>query len=102
MDRAQTDLQHLQKKIVREKQTFSNLMDKFENLQSSQSTDKSSQLDISQQEDHDKSEELQISRLLDEETITELAKLQLKMENVSISLENVKVIKEYWMEQVYM
>jgi len=95
MDRAQTDLQHLQKKIVREKQIFSNLMDKFEKLQNSQSTDKSSQLNTSQHE------ELQISRSLDEDTMTELAKIQLKMEDVSVSLEKVKVIKDYWMKQVY-
>jgi len=92
-------LQQLQKKISREKQRYSILLDKFEKLQSSQSTDKSSQLDTSQQEDHDKSEDLQISRSLDEDTMTELTKLQLKIEDVSDSLEKVDTIKKYW-EQV--
>jgi len=90
----------IQKKVAREKQRYSNLLDEYHKLQSSQSTDKSSQLDTSQ-EDHDKSEELQTSRSLDEDTMTELAKLQLKMENVSVSLEQVDTVKKYW-EQVRM
>jgi len=89
----------IQKKVAREKQRYSNLLDEYHKLQSSQSTDKPSQLDTSQQEDHDKSEELQTSRSLDEDTVTELTKLQLKMEDVSISLEKVDTVKKYW-EQV--
>jgi len=77
------------------------LLDKYEKLQSYQSADKSSQLvvEASQQEDRDKSEELQTSRSLDEDTMTELMKLQLKMEDVSVSLEKVNTVKKYW-EQV--
>ena len=103
MNRLQTNLQLLQKKISREKRQYSMLLDKLEKLQSSQSTDKSSQLplDTSQQEDHDKSEELQTStRSLDEDTITELTKLESKMEDVSVSLEKVNTVKKYW-EQVH-
>jgi len=91
----------IQKKVAREKQRYSNLLDEYHKLQSSQLTDKPSQLDTSQREDHDKSEELQTSRSLDEDTMTELTKLQLKMEDVSVSLEKVDTIKKYW-EQVCM
>ena len=102
-NRVQSDLQQLQKKISREKQNYSNLLDKYEKLQSSQSTDNSSQIvpDTSQQEDYDKSEELQTSRLLDEDTMTELTKLQVKIEDVSVSLEKVEIIKKYWTKQVH-
>ena len=104
MNRLQTDLQLLQKKISREKQRYSMLSDKFEKLQSSQSTDKPSQLllDTSQQEDHDKSEELQTStRSLDEDTVTELTKLESKMEDVSVSLEKVNTVMKYWEQVLY-
>ena len=101
LKRVHTDVQQLQKKISREKQRYSILLDKYEKLQSYQSADKSSQLvvEASQQEDRDKSEELQTSRSLDEDTMTELMKLQLKMEDVSVSLEKVNTVKKYW-EQV--
>jgi len=91
----------MQKKVSREKQRYSNLLDEYHKLQSSQSADKSSQLvlDTSQQEDHDKSEELQTSRPLDEDTMTELTKLKLKMEDVSVSLKKINTVKKYW-EQV--
>ena len=102
MKRIQTDLQHLQKKLFREKQQYSILLDKYEKLQSFKSTENSSQLvvDTSQQENHDKGEELQTSRSLDEDSITELTKLQLKMEDVSDSLDKAEVIRKFWMEQV--
>ena len=101
MNSLQTDLQQLQKKISREKHKYSNLLDEYEKLQGSQSTDKSSQLelDTSQQKDHDKSDELQTSRLLDEDTMTELTKLQVKIEDVSVCLEKVNTVRKYW-EQV--
>ena len=104
IDRTQTDLQKLHKKMSREKEKYSILLEKFEKLQSSQSTDKSSQLplDTTQQKDHDKSEEPQTpTRLLDKDTMTKLTTLQLKMEDVSVSLEKVEVIRKYWMEQVH-
>ena len=101
MNSLQTDLQQLQKKISREKHKYSNLLDEYEKLQGSQSTNKSSQLvlDTSQQKDHDKSEELQTSRSLDEDTMTELTKLQVKIEDVSVYLEKVGTVRKYW-EQV--
>jgi len=102
MSDLQTDLKQLQKKMYREKQRHSYLLEKYDKLQGdSQSTDKSSQLDTSQQEDHDKNEELQTSRSFDEDTMTELTKLQLKMEDVSVSLEKVDAVKQYWIEQVH-
>ena len=98
MSKVQTDLQQLQKKISREKLKYSNLLDKYEKLKSSESTEESSQFlsDTSQQEDHDKSDELQTSRLLDEDTMTELTKLQMKMEDVSVSLEKVNTVRKFW------
>ena len=98
MNTVQADLQSLQKKMFREKQKYLNLLEKYEALQSSQSPQLV--LDTSQQEDHDKSEELQTSRSLDEDTMTELTKLQVKMEDVSVSLEKANTVRKYW--QVHM
>ena len=84
--------------MFREKQKYLNLLEKYEALQSSQSPQLV--LDTSQQEDHDKSEELQTSRSLDEDTMTELTKLQVKMEDVSVSLEKANTVRKYW--QVHM
>ena len=99
MNRVQTDLQQVQKKISKEKQRYSTLLEKYEQLQNSNSTAQLVVVDTSQQEDHNKSEELQTSMPLDEDTMTELTKLQLKMEDVSVSLEKVNTVKKYW-EQV--
>ena len=65
----------LQDKIVKEKQKYSDLLGKYEELLSSLS--------------------------LGNEVQTELTKLQLTMENVSVSLEKVEVIKKYWGDKVY-
>ena len=65
----------LKEKIVKEKQKYSDLLGKYEELQSSLS--------------------------LGSEIQTELTKLQLTMENVTVSLEKVKVIKKYWGDKVY-
>ena len=65
----------LQDKIVKEKQKYSDLLGKYEELLSSLS--------------------------LGNEVQTELTKLQLTMENVNISLEKVEVIKKYWGDKVY-
>ena len=62
----------LQDEVVREKQKYSDLLWKYEDLLSSQS--------------------------LGDEVQTELTKLQLTMENVNISLD--EVIKKYWSEKV--
>ena len=105
IDRVQTDLQQkLHKKIFREKEKYFILLEKFEKLQVSQSTDKSSQLllDTSQQEDHDKSEEPQTpTRLLDKDTMTKPSKVVLQMEDVSVIREKFEAIWKYWMEQVH-
>ena len=65
----------LQEKIVKEKQKYSDLLGKHEELLSSLS--------------------------LGTEVQTELTKLQVTMENVNISLEKVEVIKKYWGDKVY-
>ena len=64
----------LQEKILKEKQKYSDLLGKYEELQSSLS--------------------------LGSEVQTELTKLQLTMEKVSISLEKVEIIKKYWGNKV--
>ena len=64
----------LQEKIVKEKQRYSDLLGKYEELQSSLS--------------------------LGSEVQTELTNLQLTMEKVCISLEKVEVIKKYWGSKV--
>ena len=94
----------LKEKIVKEKQRYSNLLQKYKELQNIQPVDHPPELslDTSQQEEDDKQEELQSSQLqiLDEETQTELTKLQVTMENVNTSLEKVEVIMKYWSEKV--
>ena len=64
----------LQEKIVKEKQNYSDLLEKYEELHNSLS--------------------------LGSEVQTELTKLQLTMDTVSISLEKVEVIKKYWSDKV--
>ena len=64
----------LQDKIIKEKQKYSDLLGKYEELLSSLS--------------------------LGNEVQTELTKLELTMENVNISLEKVEVIKKYWSDKV--
>ena len=65
----------LQEKIVKEKQKYSDLLGKYEELQSSLS--------------------------LGSEVQTELTKLEVTMEKVTVSLEKVEVIKKYWGDKVY-
>ena len=64
----------LQDKIVKEKQKYSDLLGKYE--------------------------ELLCSLSLSNEVQTELTKLELTMEDVNISLEKVEVIKKYWSDKV--
>ena len=66
----------LQEKIVKEKQKYSNLLDKYEKLQS--------------------------SLPLDSEVQTELTKLQMTLEKVYNTLENIKVIQKQWDDKVRM
>ena len=64
----------MQDKIIKEKQKYSDLLGKYEELLSSLS--------------------------LGNEVQTELTKLELTMENVNISFEKVEVIKKYWSDKV--
>ena len=64
----------LQEKIVKEKQKYSDLLGKYEELQSALS--------------------------LGSEVQTELTKLQLTIEKNCISLEKVELIKKYWGDKV--
>ena len=66
----------LQEKIVKEKQKYSDLFGKHEELQSSLS--------------------------LGSEVQSELTNLQMTMEKVSISLEKIEMIKKYWGDKVYL
>ena len=97
----------MKQKLVKEKQTYSNLVEQYKELQNIQPVDHPPELSLGtslQKEDEsgDKQEELQSSQLqvLDEETQTEMTKLQLTMENVNASLEKVEVIMKYWSEKV--
>ena len=65
----------LQENIVKGKQKYSNLLGKYEELQS--------------------------TLLHGSGVQTELTKLELTMENVMVSLEKVKVIEKYWGDKVY-
>jgi len=97
MSKVQADLKLLQANLSKEKQRYYNLLASYKKILGSQTTNKS-ELDVAQLEDHDK---LQTTKLLDEDAMTELTKLQLKMEDISASLENIEVICEYWMKQVH-
>ena len=90
----------LKEKIVKEKQKYSNLLGKYEELQESKALEAAllEKLVIEKQKYSDllrKYEELQNPLSLGNEVEAELKKLQLTMENVTVSLGKVEVIKKY-------
>ena len=96
----------LQEKIVKEKQKYSDLLGKYEELQASKPSEASLQDKIVKEKQKysdlcGKYEELLSSLSLGSEVETELTKLELTMENVTVSLEKVEVIKKYWSHKVY-
>ena len=96
----------LQEKIVKEKQKYSDLLGKYEELQESKALEASLQEKIVKEKQKYSDllgnyEELLSSISLGSEVQTELTKLQLTIENVTISLEKVEVIKKYWDDKVY-
>ena len=96
----------LQEKIVKEKQRYSDLWGKYEELQEGKGLEASLQEKLVKEKQKysdllGKYEELQSSLSLGSEVQTELTKLEVTMENVTISLEKVEVIKKYWSDKVY-
>ena len=96
----------LQEHIVKEKQKYSDLLGKYEQLQESKELEASLQDKLVKEKQKysdllGKYEELQSSLSLGSEIQTELTKLQLTLENATISLEKVEVIKKYWSDKVY-
>ena len=96
----------LQEKIVKEKQKYSDLLEKYKELQEGKALEASLQEKIVKEKQNYsdllwKCEEVLSSISLGSEVQTELTKLQLIMENVTISLEKVEVIKKYWGDKVY-
>ena len=96
----------LQEKILKEKQKYSDLLWKYEELQASKPSVASLQEKVVKEKQKysdlwGKYEEIQSSLSLGSEVQTELIKLQLTMENVTVSLEKVEVIKKYWGDKVY-
>ena len=90
---------------MKEKQKYSDLLGKYEELQESKPSGASLQEKIVKEKQRysdllGKYEELQSSLSLGSEVQTELIQLQLTMEKVCISLEQVKVIKTYWSSKV--
>ena len=95
----------LQEKIVKEKQKYSDLLGNYKELQESKPSDSLLQVKIVKKKQRysdllGKYKELQSSLLLGSEVQTELAKLQLTMENVTVNLEKVEVIKKYCGDKV--
>ena len=91
---------------MKEKQKYSDLLGKYEELQASKPSDTSLQDKIVKEKQkysdlRGKYEELLSSLSLGSEVKTELTKLQLTMENVTVNLEKVEVIKKYWGDKVY-
>ena len=92
----------LNKKIQREKKKYSDLLYQCEKLKAMNEVSQVA-TDKPQQEEDYKVEKIQtspFSELFDEDTMTELTKLQLIMEDVSASLDKVKVIRSYWSGEV--
>ena len=96
----------LQEKIVKEKQKYSDLLGKYEEVQVSKPSVTSLQEKIMKEKQKyfdllGKYEELLSSLSLDSEVQTELTQLEVTMENVRVSLEKVEVIKKYWGDKAY-
>ena len=96
----------LQEKIVKEKQKYSDLLGKYEELQESKPSVASLQEKVVKEKQKysdlwGKYEEILSSLSLGSEVQTELTKLEVTMENVTVSLEKVEVIKKYWSDKVY-
>ena len=104
MKQLQVDLLRSQRKLIKEKQQYFNLWSKHKELQTLHSADSGKPLTETPQQDDagslDKKKELDRSQLLDEETMTELMKLHVIMEDVTFALEKVQVIKKYWSDKV--
>jgi len=100
MNQLQAELLQSERKLIKEKQKYFNLWSKHKELQTVHLAENVKPLmETPQQDDNgslDKDKELERSLLLDEETMTELTKLHLIMEDVIFALEKVEVIKNYW------
>lgn len=88
------------KKIVQEKQRYSDLLGKYEEIKQSEGLEKSTLKEKQFSDLLAKYEELQSSVSLGSDVQMELTKLQTKMENVNISLEKVEAIRNYWGDKV--
>lgn len=84
----------LKRKIVREKQKYSNLLAMYEKGQNTQPVDN---LEVNESLNELENSQLQT---FDEETKTELMKLKYRMEEVDSMLEKIEVIRKYWSEKV--
>ena len=101
----------LREKVAKEKQKYSDLSEKYQDLQNSlllgsEIHTGSLQEEIVKERQkysdlQGKYEELIKSVSLDSGIQTELSKLQVTMETVTISLGKVEVIKNYWSDKVY-
>jgi len=104
MKQLQVDLLRSQRKLIKEKQQYFNLWSKHKELQTLHSADSGKPLMETPQQDDDgsldKEKEFDRLALLDKETMTELTKLHLIMEDVIFALEKVQVIKKYWSDKV--
>ena len=98
----------LEEKVVKEKQKYSDLKGKYEELQSIKSCSGEVKL-LKQKVAKEKQnysdllrkyEDLQNSQSFGTEAQIKLTKLESTLETVAISLEKVKVIKKYWGDKV--
>jgi len=100
MNQLQVDLLQAHRKLIKEKQKYFYLWGKHKELEALQSADSVKPLMEIPQQDEAKAEEVEKSQLVDEETMTELTKLHMIMEDVVFALEKVEVIKKYWSDKV--
>ena len=92
----------LKRKIVKEKQKYSNLLGIHEELKQSKGLGEKILKEKQKYSDLlGKYEQLQSSLVLGSGVQTELTRLQTTMESVNISLEKVEAIKNYWGDKVH-
>jgi len=96
INQLQVNLLQSQRKLIKEKQKYFYLWGKHKELQTLHSAYSVKPL-IEKHQDEDSSlDKSEKSQLLDEETMTELSKLYVMMEDVIFALEKVEAIKKYW------
>ena len=104
LNQLQGELRQSQSKLLKEKQKYFNLWSKHKELQTLHSEHSVKALEETPRKDEDslvgKDKEFDRLLLLDDETMSEVTKLHLIIEDVIFALDKVKAIKKYWSVKV--